>query len=239
MLKKYYAELITINIEYIKETFGISSSAFNTLLETLNILMDKRYFKLLGLKMRAAKMQSAWENEQLRQSRLEKFKKTASTPEYREKLSNASKKRWENSEYRENLTAKIREARRSPEAREKTAQITRQLWQDEEYQKKMRINNQAAAMAWEIHPYAKVVYKEIAHEFPELKAALECRRKNVPMTDRQARVLSQYYKTCTERYPDLRKEVSAIQKNLLEQWGYYDKNRNIDEILSLIEKENS
>ena len=234
MLKKYYAELIPINVEYIKEKFGISYSAFNTLIDTLNLRMDKRYFKLLGLKMRASNMQSAWNTDSMQIKRAETYRKTASTPEFKQKISLASKKRWEDSTYREHLTAKIREVRSSDEARAKTAEITRKLWQDEEYQKKMKINNIAAAVAWEMHPYAKQVYKEIALEFPELKGALECRRKNIQMTDRQARVLSQYYRTCIERYPDLRKEVSIIQKGLLEQWGYYDKNRNVDEILEFI-----
>lgn len=238
LLKKYYGELIPINVEYIKENVGVSYSAYKTLIETLNISMDKRYFKLLGLKMRASNMQSAWETDSMRVKRAETLKKTVSTPEYKQKASLASKKRWQDIEYRENLTAKIRESRRSPEARKKTAEITRKLWQDEEYQKKMKINNQASAMAWDMHPYAKAVYKEIAHEFPELRSALECRRKNEPLTDRQVRVLSQYYKTCEERYPNLRREVSAIHKGLLGQWGYYDKNRTVDEILSFIESLN-
>ncbi len=236
MLKKYYAELIPVNVDYIKEKFGISYTAFNTLIDTLNLSMDKRYLKLLGLKMRANSMQSAWTTESMQVKRADTFKKTVSTPEYKQKASIASKKRWENPEYRKNLTEKIREARRSPEGRAKTAQITKQLWQDEEYQKKMKINNKAATLAWELHPYAKQVYKEIAKEFPELKGALEARRKGLAITDRQSRVLSQYYKTCMERYPDLKKELSIMQKELLAQWGYYDENRNVDEILAFIQK---
>ena len=32
------------------------------------------------------------------------------------------------------------------------------------------------------------------------------------------------------------KEVATIQKELLEKWGYYDENKNVDEILAFIQQ---
>ncbi len=235
VLKKYYAQLTPLNIEYIKENYNMSYSAFKTLLSGLNIQMDKRYLKLIGLKMRAHNMSKAWENPSLKETRNATFKKTAQTPEYKARISAASKKRWENPIYRQNMTEKIREQRRSPETKLKTAQITAELWQDENYRKKMKINSYAAALSWQMHPSAKQIYQEIAHEFPELKEALEQRKNNQTLNDRQRYIVGMYYKTCAQRYPNLKKELAQIQKDLLSKWGFYDENRNIDEILKLIE----
>ena len=147
VLKKYYAQLTPLNIEYIKENYNMSYSAFKTLLSGLNIQMDKRYLKLIGLKIRASNMSKAWENPSLKETRNATFKKTAQTPEYKARISATSKKRWENPIYRQNMTEKIREQRRSPETKLKTAQITAELWQDEDYRKKMKINSYAAALS--------------------------------------------------------------------------------------------
>ena len=234
ILKKYYGELIPLDPDYVKENVGVTYPSFKTMLSTLNLEMDKRYFKLLALKMRSSKMTKAWESTEMREKIAESHSKSLATPEHRAKLSKASRLKWENPEYRANMTEIIRNSRRSPEKRAQAAEITKGLWQGSQYQKMMQINTAAAAIAWDMHPYGKEAYKQIAHEFPELKAALECKRNGLPMTDRQAKIISLYYKTCAEKYPNLKKEVGEIQKQLLQQWGFYEQDRNLDLILEHI-----
>ena len=180
-------------------------------------------------------MSKSWENEVSKEKRKEALKRTSSSPQYKAKASLISKKRWENPQYREKMTQKIKEIRQDPNTRTKTAQITSQLWQDENYRKMMKINSIASSLAWQIHPNAKEIYKEVAHEFPELKEALQNKRKHLPLTERQERIIAIYHKTCSQRYPKFQKEVGQIQKELLEEWGFYKKDRNIEEILQYAE----
>lgn len=304
-LKKYFAQIVPLNSEYIKDNFNVSYTAFNTLINALNIKMDKRYLKLLGLKLRAKNMQQTWQTTDLKERQQETFKKTVSTPEYKAKASKAAKERWQNQEYREHITNSIRQYARSEEGRKKTAQITTELWQnpeyrqkvtqnsakrwedpqekermsaitrekwqdpefrqktieaerialqdpeyrqkrseiskklwreDEAYKKKMKINNLASRLAWEVHPFAHEIYKETAKEFPDLKGALQAKTSKKPLTQRQMQVLNLYYKTCERKYPGLKKEIGEIQKKLLNDWGYYGENADYDKILAMLEK---
>ena len=87
-----------------------------------------------------------------------------------------------------------------------------------------------------MHPQAKQLYKEMAKEFPDLAQAINKRRRKEPLTERERQVNLLYFKACNENFPNIKREVAEIQKSLLSEWGFYDKNRDIEKMLEIIEK---
>lgn len=234
LMKEYYAQLIPLNVDYLKDNLDMSRSAFSTLLSALNISMDTRYLRLINLKLKSESMREVWQTTDIRERMSNSIRKTFSTPEHKQKASLISKKRWLNPEFRKKVTQIITLRAQSSENRQRVSNFMKQQWQNEEFQKLMKINSTASILAWSKHPYAKNAYKEIVHEFPELKAAFEAQKNKIPLTQRQEKIINLYHKRCIERYPNLKKEVVMLQKELLQEWGYYDEDRDIDKIFEYI-----
>ena len=187
----------------------------------------------------------------VKQKIIEERKQRSENPSYIEKLSKASKARWQDENYRK----KIIEARRkafedplyrekkskamierwqNPEYREKMIQAKKAQWQDADYIDLMAIVVLANSKAWDIHPNARVFYQEVSKGYPRIGAIAQKRKKGIPLTSEEEALRKLYFKECHVKYPELSKEIGIIQKELLAQWGFYNKDRNINEILNNI-----
>lgn len=237
LLKKYYAELIPDSNEGIKNAINMNHQPFHNLLTTLNIQRDKRYSKLLGLRMQHDAIKRTSQTPEYKRKHSEALKASyANNPELLEKRREIQKRNWQNPEYREKTLTAHAKAVKTEEYSKKQHIHATNLWQNEEYKQIRSIVDFASHLAWEMHPQAKQLYKEMAKEFPDLAQAINKRRRKEPLTERERQVNLLYFKACNENFPNIKREVAEIQKSLLSEWGFYDKNRDIEKMLEIIEK---
>lgn len=158
-------------------------------------------------------------------------------PAYREKITQAATLRWQDPEYKKKVVASLAKVMASEEYRAKQSEITKKHWEeDENYRTLMSIVYSARTKAWEAHPYAKEAYREVLKDFPGARLAIDKENKGIPLTNEDKAIKRAYHKACDDKYPDLKREIGAIQKDILQQWGFYDEDRNLDEIIAKIEE---
>lgn len=187
-----------------------------------------------------------WQNEDYRIKTTQKRNEVIRTPEQRKKRQEI----WQRLSSDPDFVSRFQAAHRTPEFREKLSQITTARWQDPSAREVMveAMNSEdckilslicsiASKIAWEKHPEAKTCYRKISKRYPYMRQILKKERMNKPLTQEQERYKMQYFSECSKEFPSLRKEVTAIQKELLENWGFYEKDRNPIEILAIAEYE--
>lgn len=236
LLQKYYAELVPDSNQGVKKALNMSHSTFHTMLDTLNIRRDKRYSKLLGLRMQGDKLKNTAQTQEYKEKHSAGLKAAyANNPDLIKIRREKQKQNWKNPEYVEKTLTSQAKTMQSAEYRQKRQELAIAQWQDKDYKKLMDIVAYSAQLAWELHPDAKQLYKDMAKEFPDLSKAINKIRRKELLTEREREINLLYYKACNEKFPHLKKEIAEIQKSPLAQWGFYDKDRDIEKIIMTID----
>ena len=193
------------------------------------------------------RLKERWQNPAYHEKMSQVSKEQWAKPEFREMMRERSVGNWENPEFKEKMIRLTIERWQDPAYHEKMSQLAKAnwqdpiyhqrmvkrnkaLWQNPTYRKTMEITSKASSLAWEIHPKGKEFLKGKVKEFPILPFILNKESKGIPLDDREFSYKLSYYKACEEEYPTLKKEVGQLQKEILSQWGFYEKDRDIDKI---------
>ena len=219
-LKRYVAKLQVI-LDDKENYFYISASTVKKLLGYFNISMDKRYFNVIVNQKKSQAKKSNWQNEdyranmvalmntsETRRRRSQKGILRYEDPEERLKSSERATLNWQNDEY----VAKTIAAMQRKETREKHSRSIKEACKKPE----AILRRKAAARAnWQNESYKNI--HEIVAIAKKLAAQKFRQSENNGAIDRIAKM----------------RKIGEIQRQILEEWGFYDKDRNIDEILKL------
>jgi len=246
VLKMFYGSLS--GVKQIMGIFGLGGSGYSNFMKALNIKMDNRYIKLLTGCMMSAHSTQLWENPEHRKfmSKVssEHAKKQWEDPKYRELKIQQAKDYW-TPELRASMAVVMTERRaaqsKDPEYRQRISEIFTNYWADPvrrqeqserikkvwsentEFVKKMEIVYKSRTEAFKRHPEISKIYKDTADEFPAALKIIFAKKKNGEVLTEQERIIMNgYYKRCIELCPNAMKIIGATQKQVLQEWGFYD-----------------
>lgn len=254
--------ILALNIPYDKRYFDIISIQKNANLTSISWQNEDRK-ENAAQKIKASwqddkkrelaskRSQERWQNPEFREDTSRKIKDSLDSPEIKQRQSDRMKAVWLDEVQKERRANAIRKTLNSPEVKEriieerkqrsknpeyleKLSKASRTNWQDEEFVELMSVVSKAGSLAWQIHPSAKNIFKEIAKKYPGLGEIKGKKKKGIPLTPAEKSLGKRYFSECHKKHPEILDEIGAIQKEILRQWGFYNKDRNINEILNNI-----
>lgn len=247
VLKMFFGDLA--KVKQISGIFGLGGSGYSSFMKTLNIKMDHRYINLIKSCRTSCRFLRLWEDPQHRQymSQIasEHAKKQWEDPNYRKLKVQQGKDYWtpelrasmsvvmaerraaqsEDPEYKRRISEIFTNYWSDPVKRQEQSERIKKVWSENtEFVKKMEIVYRSRTEAFKRHPEISKIYKDTADEFPaSLKIILAKKRNGDALTEQEKVIMNGYYKRCIELCPNAMKIIGETQKQVLREWGFYDK----------------